>query len=227
MLALAMVLALLARPVAAANGTCSDVSYKLLDGMCRDSVFEFTACVPNDETPEQFQAQMQQVASDFAGSGFSVYGTDMCNSLDVHASCAIVGKTPRTDYCGAGGGYCDMVLSNTFAMLACSRGEDTCTPHTDVSIIHTKLMCCDSNKAVVHSMCGSPAVEMNYTAGVDEMKKLYACAETDCFSVASRVGEGDSTIIATTVVTSSAARVLGALCALAAPAVLAATVMLT
>lgn len=220
-MALTTTLALLARPVAAASGTCSDVSYKLTDGMCKNQQFKFKACVPNGETDEQFQAQMKQVASDFAGSGFSVYGVDTCKSLDLHDSCAVVGKTPRTDYCSVGGGFCDMVLANTFAMLACSGKDESCTPQTDISIIHTKLMCCDSNKAVIRSMCGTPAIAMNYTAGVETMKELYACADIDCFSVASGVGEGGSKNITSS--SSSAARVLGAL---VAPAVLAAAVML-
>jgi len=215
-------LALLGRTVAAASGTCSDMSYTIPDGLCKNNVFVFNACIPDDKTPEQFQAQIETVASAFISSGWNVFGLEMCKSVDLHEICAVVEKTPRTDYCSPGGGFCDMTLAGVFATLSCERGEKTCTAKTEIGLLHTHLMCCDSNEAVTRSMCGTPAIAMDYTAGLDEMVKLYACAETDCFSIPLGVGEGGSTIIGT----SSAARVPGALGALGALGVLVAAVVL-
>lgn len=215
-------LALLGRAVSAASGTCSDMSYTMPGGICKNNVFAFNACIPDDKTPLQFQAQIETVASAFISSGWDVFGMDMCKSVDIQETCAVVEKTPRTDYCSAGGGFCGMTLAGAFATLSCMTGEKTCTPKTDIGLLHTQLMCCDSNEAVIRSMCGTPAIVMDYTAGVDEMVKLYACAETDCFSIPISVGEGGSTIIGT----SSAARVSCALGALGALGALAAAVML-
>jgi len=206
--------------VATASGTCTDVSYKVPTGMCKDTTFKFRACVPDDKT--SFQAQMDKLSSDYAGSHLSINGPATCKTVDAHSQCATVGKTPRTDYCSTGGGYCDMMIAHTFATLHCDREDDTCTPRTDVSIVHKHLMCCNSNEAVIRSMCGTPATEMNYTAGVDKLKTMFVCAETDCYSVPPAVGEGDSTIITAAASTSSAARVISALGALAVPVGLAA-----
>ena len=201
-------LALLERVVAAASGTCSDASYTMTYGLCKGSVFTFNTCIPDDKSESQFKIEMiDKVALQVNYVYWNVSALDVCKSVDLHETCKLVKKTPRSDYCKADGGFCKMSLANIFATLTCMQGEKTCTPREDITLYHDQFMCCDSNEALVRSMCGVSTVKIDYDLG------LYACTHKNCFPIPIPVGEGDSTIIHSSVACVSGA--LGALGSLA------------